>query len=83
MKAADEQKRGCADEDALIVHGLRPSFSLGHCPYHTISRPEQERRTGTHPSATSSAIITLNPNAKHSVPTLECCPWDISGIKTP
>ena len=36
-----------------------------------------------YPSATSSAIITLNPNAKHSVPTLECRPWDISGIKTP
>ena len=33
-----------------------------------------------HPSATSSTIITLKPTAKNTVPTLECCPCDISGI---
>ena len=33
-----------------------------------------------HPSATSSTIITLKPTAKNTVPTLECCPCDISEI---
>ena len=35
-----------------------------------------------HPSATSSTIITLKPTAKNTVPTLECCPCDISGISS-
>ena len=35
-----------------------------------------------HPSATSSTIITLNPTAKNTVPMLECCPCDISGISS-
>ncbi len=35
-----------------------------------------------HPSATSSTIITLKPAAKNTVPTLECCPCDISGISS-
>ena len=33
-------------------------------------------------SATSSTIITLKPTAKNTVPTLECCPCDISGIRS-
>ena len=35
-----------------------------------------------YPNATSSAIITLKPTAKRIVPTLECLPWDISGISS-
>ena len=35
-----------------------------------------------YPSATSSVIITLKPTAKKIVPTLECFPWDISGISS-
>ena len=35
-----------------------------------------------HPSATSSTIITLKPTAKNTVPMLECCPCDISGISS-
>ena len=35
-----------------------------------------------HPSATSSTIITLKPTAKNTVPTLECCPCDISVISS-
>ena len=35
-----------------------------------------------YPNATSSAIITLKPAAKRIVPTLECLPWDISGISS-
>ena len=43
-----------------------------------ISLPSPNR----HPSATSSTIITLKPTAKNTVPTLECCPCDISGISS-
>ena len=35
-----------------------------------------------YPSATSNTIITLNPTAKNTVPRLECCPCDISGISS-
>lgn len=38
--------------------------------------------TMRYPSATSSTIITLKPTAKNTVPTLECCPCDISGISS-
>lgn len=38
--------------------------------------------TESHPSATSSTIITLKPTAKNSVPILECLPSDISGISS-
>ena len=38
--------------------------------------------TMRYPSATSSTIITLKPTAKNTVPTLECCPCDISEISS-
>ena len=34
------------------------------------------------PNDTSKTIITLKPAAKNRVPTLECFPWDISGISS-
>lgn len=36
----------------------------------------------SYPNATSSIIMTVNPAAKRSVPTLECAPSDISGISS-
>ena len=36
----------------------------------------------SYPNTTSSTIITLNPNAKDTVPMLECFPADISGISS-
>ena len=35
-----------------------------------------------YPSATSRAIISVNPTAKNTVPMLECSPSDISGISS-
>lgn len=36
----------------------------------------------SHPNATSSIIMMLKPSAKHTVPTSECRPFDISGISS-
>ena len=65
----------------LMSHGetlARHYLIHGNFVIEKIINPDGQN----HPSATSSTIITLNPSAKQIVPTLECSPWDISGISS-
>ena len=50
---------------------LRTKLSTQHSAFST-----------SHPSATSSIIISVKPRAKKMVPILECSPSDISGISS-
>ena len=53
--------------------GYKERSYKSHCHFH---------RQRNYPSATSSAIIRLNPTANATTPIFECSPADISGINS-
>ena len=62
-----------------ILHGpIHSAFCTPHSAFIT----QHSALSTFHPSATSSIIISVKPNAKKMVPMLECSPSDISGISS-